>query len=234
VKSAPCAATVTTPIPVWPGRVSLNGGLLAAARIMLPKMQSAMLARASSDWKATGMQAISSIVRPASAQDAAACVAIYSPYVENTVISWEIEVPSVEEMASRIASAQKAHEWLVLEHDDQVIGFAYGHALNRLPSHKWSAETGIYVSGDHHRAGAGRQLYTQVLRRLTERGYRRAFAGITQPNEASNSFHRSFGFQDIGLYRRVEWKHNSWHDVAWMQLDLLGPADPDEPPGPII
>jgi L-amino acid N-acyltransferase YncA len=180
------------------------------------------------------MQAISSSVRSASPQDAAACVSIYRPYVENTVISWEIEVPSVDEMASRIASAQKAHEWLVLEHDDQVIGFAYGHALNRLPSYKWSTETGIYVSGDHHGAGCGRKLYTQVLRRLTEHGYRRAFAGITQPNEASNAFHRSFGFQDAGLYRRVEWKHNNWHDVAWMQLDLLGPTDQDGPPGPII
>jgi L-amino acid N-acyltransferase YncA len=180
------------------------------------------------------MQAISSIVRPACLRDAAACVAIYRPYVQNTTISWEIEVPSVDEMASRIASAQKAHEWLVFEHDDQVIGFAYGHTLIRLPSYQWSVETGIYVSSDHHRVGVGRKLYTQVLGRLTERGYRRAFAGITQPNEASNGFHRSFGFQDAGLYRRVEWKHNSWHDVAWMQLDLLGAADPDEPPGLII
>ena len=180
------------------------------------------------------MQVISSIVRPASPRDAAACVAVYRPYVENTAISWEIEVPSVDEMASRIASAQMAHEWLVLEEDAQVIGFAYGHTLNRMPSYQWSAETGIYVSGDHQRAGGGRLLYTQVLRRLTERGYRRAFAGITQPNEASNRFHRSFGFRDAGLYRRVEWKHNSWHDVAWMQLDLLGPADQDEPPGSII
>jgi len=180
------------------------------------------------------MQAISSVVRPASARDAAACIAIYSPYVQNTAISWESEVPSVDEMASRIASAQKAHEWLVLERDDQVIGFAYAHTLYRLPSYTWSVETGIYISSDHHRAGCGRKLYTQVLRRLTERGYRRAFAGITQPNEASNIFHRSFGFREAGLYRRVEWKHNSWHDVAWMQLDLLGPGDPDEPPGPIV
>jgi phosphinothricin acetyltransferase len=58
-----------------------------------------------------------------------------------------------------------------------------------------------------------------------------AFAGITQPNEASNEFHRSFRFQDVGTYRRVAWKHDSWHDVAWMQLDLLGPADP-RPAGP--
>jgi len=180
-----------------------------------------------------GMQAITCSVRSASPHDAADCVAIYRPYVENTVISWEIEVPSVDEMALRIASAQEAHEWLVLEQDDQVIGFAYGHGFNRQPSFQWSVETGIYVSGDHHRAGCGRKLYAEVLRRLAERGYRRAFAGITQPNEASNSFHRSFGFQDAGLYRRAEWKHGSWHDVAWMQLDLHGPADQGRPPGPI-
>ena len=173
-------------------------------------------------------------VRPASTRDAAACLAIYRPYVEDTTISWEIEVPSVGEMASRITAARDAHEWLVLERDGQVVGFAYGHALRRLPSFQWSAETGIYVDLDHHRTGGGRQLYTRLLRRLTERGYRRALAGITQPNEASNGFHRSFGFQDAGLYRRVEWKHGRWHDVAWMQLDLAGTADPDEPPSPIV
>ena len=187
-----------------------------------------------SDWKNAGMQAIIGLVRPASVQDAAACVAIYRPYVEDTAISWEIEVPTTGEMAARIAAAREAHEWLVLERDDQIIGFAYGHAFNRLAAYQWSVETGIYVDVNHHRAGGGRKLYTQLLRRLTERGYRRAFAGITQPNDASNGFHRSFGFRDAGLYRRVEWKHDSWHDVAWMQLDLLGSADQDGPPSPII
>src|SRR5258708_35655942 len=112
------------------------------------------------------MPAISGTVRSASPQDAAACVAIYRPYVENTVISWELEAPSPDEMASRIASAQKAHAWLVLEDDSQVIGFAYGHALISLPSFKWSAETGIYISSDRHPAGSGRRLYSAVLHRL--------------------------------------------------------------------
>ena len=84
-----------------------------------------------------------------------------------------------------------------------------------------AAETRIYVDVDHHRAGGGRELSAQLLRRLTERGYRQAFAGITQTNEASNSFHRSFGFQDAGLYRRAARKHDCWHDLASMQLDLL-------------
>ena len=180
------------------------------------------------------MEASTSLVRAASAQDAAACVAIYRPYVEDTAISWEIKVPTEGEMAERIAAARKAHEWLVLERDDQIIGFTYAQALRRLAAYQWSAETGIYIDVDHHRAGSGRELYQQLLRRLTERGYRRAFAGVTQPNEACTGFLRSFGFQDAGLYRRVEWKHDSWHNVAWMQLDLLGTAEQDGPPSPII
>lgn len=176
------------------------------------------------------MPASSGLVRTASARDAVACLGIYRPYVDTT-ISWEIEVPTVSEMAARIDAA---HEWLVLERDQRVIGFAYGHALHRLPAFQWSTETGIYVDGDHQRAGSGRTLYAELLRRLTERGYRQALAGITQPNDASNAFHRSFGFTDAGLYRRVEWKHDSWHDVAWMQLDLLGSVAEDEPPRPVV
>jgi L-amino acid N-acyltransferase YncA len=178
------------------------------------------------------MQAISRVVRPASPQDAVACVAIYRPYVENTAISWEIDVPTVDEMAARIAGLRATHEWLVLERADQIVGFAYGQPLKRLASLGWTTETGIYLHLDHHRTGGGRELYTSLLRRLTERGYRQAFAGITQPNQASNGFHRSFGFQDAGLFRRVQWKQNRWHDVAWMQLNLLGDDD-SGPPAPI-
>lgn len=172
-------------------------------------------------------------VRPASSQDAQACVAIYRPYVLETAISWENDVPTATEMAARITAAQEKHEWLVLDGDGGAVGFAYGHAFNRLATYRWSVETGIYVDVNHHRTGGGRALYSALLGRLTERGYRQAFAGITQPNEASNGFHRSFGFRDAGVYRRVEWKHGSWHDVAWMQLDLRHAAGPDEPPGPI-
>ncbi|PRI15969.1 GNAT family N-acetyltransferase [Mycobacterium shigaense] len=180
------------------------------------------------------MEVIADGVRPASAHDAAACMAIYRPYVEQTAISWELDVPSVDEMAARITAARRTHEWLMLEDDGHAIGFAYGHTLHRLPTYQWSAETGIYVDPDHHREGGGRRLYTHLLHRLTERGYRRVFAGITQPNEASNGFHRSFGFECVGLYRRVEWKLDRWHDVAWMQLDLSDMDDEDKAPGVIV
>lgn len=177
------------------------------------------------------MSVIGTRVRRAGSQDADGCLAIYRPYVESSAVSWELNVPTADEMARRIAAASDTHAWLVLESGSQTIGFAYAHAFNLHAAFKWSVQTGLYVDVDHHRSGGGRALYTELLTRLGERGYRRAFAAITQPNPASNGFHRSMGFEDVGLYRRVEWKHDSWHDVAWMQLDLPGPVDSAGPPG---
>lgn len=174
-----------------------------------------------------------SLVRPAGPADAGACAAIYRPYVEGTAITFETVVPTPEQMATRIAEARRAHEWLVLELDGTVIGYAYAHALNPRAAYQWSAETSVYLAPDRRRGGGGRELYAHLLRRLADRGYRRVFAGITQPNRASNAFHRSFGFEPAGLFRRVGWKRGSWHDVAWMQRDLLGSAEDAVPPTPL-
>jgi L-amino acid N-acyltransferase YncA len=172
-------------------------------------------------------------VRPATAADAAACVEIYRPYVLDTVITFETDVPTVEEMADRIVDARVMHEWLVLEVDGDVTGYAYAHQFNSRAAYQWSVETSVYLAQDRLRSGGGRMLYAELLRRLTERGFRRAFAGIAQPNDASNALHKAFGFQRAGRYPRVGWKHGAWRDVEWWQLDLLGPDDDVGPPRPI-
>jgi L-amino acid N-acyltransferase YncA len=105
--------------------------------------------------------------------------------------------------------------------------------VKRLVAFQRSAQTGIYVDVHHHRAGAGRDLYTQLLWQLAGRGYRQVFAVSPNPTRPATAFHRSFGFTDAGLHRRVAWQHDSWHNVAWMQLDLPDSGGPDGPTGPI-
>jgi len=173
------------------------------------------------------------LVRAATADDAAACVGVYRPYVRDTVITFETEVPTVEDMAARIGAARVMHEWLVLEVDGDIAGYAYAHPFNPRAAYLWSVETSVYMARDRLRAGGGRMLYAELLNRLAGRGFRRAFAGITQPNEASNALHEAFGFRLAGLYRRVGWKLGAWHDVAWWQRDLVGPDDEVDPPGEI-
>jgi phosphinothricin acetyltransferase len=172
-------------------------------------------------------------VRRATAADAAACVDIYRPYVLDTAITFETDVPTVQEMANRIVEALAMHEWLVLEADGNITGYAYAHQFNSRAAYRWSVETSVYLGQDGRRAGGGRMLYAELLRRLAERGFRRAFAGIAQPNEASNALHEVLGFAAAGYYRRVGWKLGAWHDVQWWQLDLFGPDDEVDPPRPI-
>ena len=172
------------------------------------------------------------IVRDATAQDAAACATVYAPYVTDTVVSFETEPPTPAEMAARIAAAQRAHAWLVLEADGRVVGYAYAGPYKARPAYRWSCEVSVYLERGRRRSGGGRALYAALFDRLAERGFRTAVAGMTLPNEASEGLHRAMGFEPIGTYRRIGWKHGAWHDVAWTQRALAAPGPDDQPPEP--
>ena len=55
------------------------------------------------------------IIRPASPEDAEALLSIYAPYVKHTAITFEYEVPSVEEFRKRIAHTLQHYPYLVAE-----------------------------------------------------------------------------------------------------------------------
>jgi L-amino acid N-acyltransferase YncA len=169
-------------------------------------------------------------VRSATVADAAACAAVYAPYVTDTAISFELEPPTHAEMAGRIAAAQRAHDWLVLEEDGRVCGYAYGGRFHGRAAYRWACEVSVYVERGSTRRGAGRRLYTALLQRLTERGFRTAIAGMTLPNEASAALHRALGFTPVGTYREIGYKLGAWHDVAWLQRPLATTTDPPAEP----
>jgi len=161
------------------------------------------------------------LIRPAEDRDAGACAAIYAPYVRDTTITFETEPPTPAEMAARIANLSKTHAWLVLEIDGEVAGYAYGSPYKERAAYRWSCEVSVYLAADRRRAGGGKALYEALFARLAERGFQVAVAGMTQPNEPSVGLHRAMGFEPIGTYRRIGWKHGAWRDVTWMQRDLV-------------
>ncbi|HSO93367.1 MAG TPA: arsinothricin resistance N-acetyltransferase ArsN1 family B [Candidatus Dormibacteraeota bacterium] len=165
-------------------------------------------------------------VRDASEADGAACTRIYAPYVLETAITFESEPPTAAEMAERIAAARRTHAWLVLEEHGQVVGYAYGGPFRARAAYRWSVEVSVYMEQGFERRGGGRILYEALFRRLSERGFRTAVAGMTLPNEASVGLHRSMGFEPVGTYHAIGWKLGAWHDVAWMQRPLAEANDP--------
>lgn len=169
-------------------------------------------------------------IRCATAADAADCVAIYAPFVRDTVISFEDVAPDIDEMAARIARLTASHGWLVGEENGRVVGFAYAGVFRQRQAWQWVCETSIYLAPAAMGRGLGRQLYAALLSHLTECGYRVAIGCIALPNEASTRLHEAVGFQSMGVFRRVGFKFDTWIDVAWYQAELgSGTATPPDP-----
>ena len=107
---------------------------------------------------------------------------------------------------------------------DRVAGAGPLAGLSAALAAAGDAEAVVCVAGDLP------FLSPALLAALRDRGYLVAVAGMTLPNPASEGFHRAMGFEPVGTYRRIGYKHGAWHDVAWTQKLLApGGSPPDEP-----
>jgi phosphinothricin acetyltransferase len=160
------------------------------------------------------------INRLASADDAEQIALIYSPVVERTAISFEVDPPTTAEMCQRIETTLRSHPWIVNERNGVVTGYAYGSQHRVRAAYQWSADVSVYVHQDHRGRGVGSALYESLLRLLRAQGFHTLYAGITLPNAASVGLHESVGFRPLCTYRGVGFKLGNWHDVGWWELSL--------------
>ncbi len=166
-------------------------------------------------------------IRPATLNDAEAIRAIYSRYI-STPITFEIEVPSLDEMRSRISEYSRSYPWIVMEKNNEIIAYAYATHFKTRAAYRWSVESSVYVDEKHVGKGHGKTLYAELIRLLKNNGVLNIIGGITLPNSASTGLHESMGFKFVGKFPEVGFKNGSWWDVGYWQLTLPKPETPEE------
>jgi hypothetical protein len=97
------------------------------------------------------------IIRLATEGDAQQIAAIYAPIVTDTIISFELEPPTAEEMRRRIEVTLQRYPWLVCErhHDGRLLGYAYAGAHHSKEAYQWSVDVSVYVHEEARRKGVG-------------------------------------------------------------------------------
>lgn len=156
--------------------------------------------------------------RLARPDDAAGMLEIYAPYIRNTSITFETEVPAVEAFANRIATYLRDWPWLVMEAEGRIAGYAYASRYRERSAYQWSVECSVYIHEDHLRAGLARALYTALFHILKQLGYRNVYAVINLPNDRSVALHESMGFRWFATYEQVGYKLGQWKNVGWWRL----------------
>ncbi len=172
---------------------------------------------------------MSTVMRLVTEADAPAILEIYAPIVWETVISFEYEVPSEEEMRGRIRSKLAHYPWLVMEREGMLLGYAYAGRWRDRAAYDWTVETTVYVNVAARRGGVGRTLYGALFETLRQQGFVQAVAGVTLPNDASVGLHEAVGFAPTGITHNAGYKFGGWHGVAFFEMTLQPPPDAPSP-----
>ncbi len=161
------------------------------------------------------------MIRNIQLTDAQKIIEIYNPYILDTIITFEEKPIDKFEMEQRIRHVQEQGlPWIVLELNDEVVGYAYASAWRTRAAYRYTVESTIYLKQNIKGKGYGRQLYSALLDRLKQNGIHTAIAGISLPNEESVGLHESLGFRKIAEFREVGFKFGKWIDVGFWQLML--------------
>lgn len=166
-------------------------------------------------------------IREVRTDDATALLAIYAPYVTDTAITFEYDVPTEDEFRRRISHVTSKHPWIVAEEDGKIIGYAYADDFKARDAYRHSVETSIYVEHTQKHHGVGRALLTALEERLRRQGILNANACIAYSetedetlNLDSVRFHQSMGYRQVAHFHLCGRKFHRWYDMIWMEKFL--------------
>lgn len=177
-------------------------------------------------------------IRMATKADAKEILEIYAPYVKDTAISFEYDVPSVEEFAERINNTLKKYPYIVAIDNNQIIGYAYVSAFHERVAYDWAVETTVYLSQDCRGMGVGKKLYLaleEILKRQNILNLNACIAYTSTENEhltnGSAYFHEHLGYKKVAHFTKCGYKFGNWYDMIWMEK-IIG--EHSENPKPVI
>ena len=172
------------------------------------------------------------MIRIATGADVPEILAIYAPYIENTTITFEYDVPCRREFMQRFYTVTEKYPWLVWEEEGRILGYAYAAPPYARAAYSWCAEPSVYLRPEARGRGIGRKLYAALEELLKLQGYQVLYALITQENTASLRFHEKLGYRERVLFPHCGFKFGRWLGVYWLEKRLKSVEIPKTFPTP--
>ena len=172
------------------------------------------------------------MIRPAAEKDVPEILEIYAPYVENTTVTFEYDVPCRRSFLQRCCEISAQFPWLVWEEEGRILGYAYASAPYSRAAFSWCAEPSIYLRQEARGQGIGKQLYTALEKLLQLQGYQVLYALITEENLESIRFHRKMAYETRAVFPDCGFKFGRWLGLVWMEKRLKIVQSPSAFPQP--
>ena len=178
-------------------------------------------------------------IRTAAPEDAGEILRIYAPYVTDTAITFEYEVPGLEEFTDRVRNTLQRFPYLVAEEEGRIIGYAYAGSFRPRAAYQHCVEVSIYVDRSRTGGGVGRALYRALEEILLKQNVYVLYACITRTEreqdayltDGSIRFHERMGYHLAGSFRDCGYKFGQWYSMIWMEKNI---RERDAQPEPFL
>jgi len=172
------------------------------------------------------------MIRPAELSDIPAILDIYGPYVLNTTVTFEYDVPSREAFTERFLTYTAQFPWLVWEEKGEILGYAYASPPYARAAYRWCAEPSVYLRPDARGKGIAAKLYHALEKILDYQGYQVFYALITSENIPSLRFHEKCGYAKRAEFPDCGFKFGRWLGIFWLEKRLKTVEIPSKSPTP--
>ena len=163
---------------------------------------------------------MSEIIRPATRADSARMNELYNPLIVDNHVSFALEPFTLESREKWWDERSEDLPALVAEADGYIVGLTYASRYRPKPAYNSSPETTIVLDEAAHGRGLGTKLLSGLVEELTVRGFHRAMALISLPNDASVALHIKVGYRTVGTMNEVGYKLGRYWDAMLMEREL--------------
>lgn len=163
------------------------------------------------------------VIRPALETDMVAVAEIYNYYIQNSVVTFDIEPLKLGDWIEK-------HRWLVglqmpflvaVTNSGYVLGFAYVAPWRQRSAYKRTVENSIYLRPSATGKRIGTRLMTQLMADAKAAGVKEIVAVISDKGaESSIQLHETLGFTHQGHLGKVGFKFGRWLGTVLLQRSL--------------
>ena len=109
--------------------------------------------------------------RLATVADAKDILEIYTPFIEKTAKSFEVEVPSLKEYEDRVSHIGEKYPWVLCFLEGELAGYAYASLHMSRAAYQWDAQASVYLKEEFHRHKIATALYFCLFEILKAQGF---------------------------------------------------------------
>ena len=148
--------------------------------------------------------------------DIEAVNSLYNNYIRETPFTFDIEEKTLSQKKEwfKIFKKDSPFQCVVAYENDILIGFASSRPFRDKEAYESSIETSVYISEKYIGKGFGKLLMQDLLNKIDAHSINRAYAFITEPNNASEKLHILLGFKKIGVLNKVGKKFGKYWNVG--------------------